>query len=87
VEHLYWDLGSIAGGAVFEVGLRGSTARVCLMDADEYRTYVAEDGEYEFHGGFVDESPVVLEVPYDDHWVLVVDSYERVTVKVDQVFD
>jgi hypothetical protein len=86
VEHLYWDLGPTAGGAVFEVGLRGSTARVCLMDADEYRAYV-DGGVYEFHGGFVNESPVVLEVPYDDHWVLVVDSYERVTVKVDQVFD
>jgi hypothetical protein len=56
------------------------------MDADEYRTYV-DGGEYEFHGGFVNESPVILEVPYDDHWVLVVDSYERVRVEVTQVFD
>ncbi|WP_235437655.1 DUF1883 domain-containing protein, partial [Micromonospora sp. RV43] len=42
-------------------------ARVCLMDDDEYQAYVDGD-EYEFFGGFYDLPPVVLEVPYDDHW-------------------
>jgi hypothetical protein len=87
VEHLYWDLGSFAGGARFEVELRGSAARVCLMDADQYRAYLDGD-EYEYHGDFYDVSPVVLEVPYDDRWYLVVDSNSRrVKVEFEQVFD
>jgi hypothetical protein len=87
VEHLYWDLGSCAGGARFEVRLRGSTARVCLMDRNEYQAYLDGD-EYEYHGGFYDVSPVDLEVPYDDYWYLVVDSNDRrIRVEITQVFD
>lgn len=67
--------------------MRGSTARVCLMDVDDYQGYLDGD-EYEFHGGFFDLSPVVLQVPYDDQWYLVVDSYpQRITVEVSQIFD
>jgi hypothetical protein len=87
VEHIYWDLGSFAGGARFEVSLRGSTARVCLMDSDHYQSYLDGD-EYEYRGGFCDVSPVVLEVPYDDYWYLVVDSnVRRISVEVTQIFD
>ncbi|MET7426163.1 DUF1883 domain-containing protein [Dactylosporangium sp. NPDC005555] len=87
MEHLYWDLGSFAGGAQFEVTLRGSTARVMLMDRDEYQAYL-DDEEYEYYGGFFDVSPVVLEVPYDARWYLVVDSNpRRISVEVEQVFD
>ena len=87
MEHLYWDLGSLAGGARLEVSLRGSTARICLMDIDHYQAYL--DGcEYEYHGGFYNVSPVALEVPYDDHWYLVVDSNDRrIAVEFTQIFD
>ncbi|WP_084781136.1 DUF1883 domain-containing protein [Planobispora rosea] len=87
MQHLYWDLGSYAGGACFEVDWRGSTARVCLMDADEYQAYLDGEG-YEFYGGFYSVSPVVLETPYDDYWYLVVDSYpNRIKVSVTEIFD
>ncbi|PZG55996.1 DUF1883 domain-containing protein [Spongiactinospora gelatinilytica] len=87
MEHLYWDLGSCAGGASFEVELRGSAARVCLMDGDHYQAYLDGD-QYRYHGGFYDVSPVVLEVPYDDYWYLVVDSNgRRIKVQVTQVVD
>ncbi|WP_091644343.1 DUF1883 domain-containing protein [Micromonospora pallida] len=87
MDHLYWNLGTCAGGGVFEVELRGSTARVCLMDGESYQAYLDGD-EYEFFGGFYDLSPVVLEVPYDDHWYIVVDSYpQRIRVTVGQIFD
>lgn len=47
-----------------------------------------EGDEYEYHGDFFDVSPVVLEVPYDDHWYLVVDSNERrIKVEFAQIFD
>ncbi|MEV4398986.1 DUF1883 domain-containing protein [Nonomuraea sp. NPDC049607] len=56
-------------GACFEVDWRGSTARVCLMDSDEYQAYLAQEA-YEYHGGFFDYSPLTLQVPYDDYWYL-----------------
>ena len=87
MEHLYWDLGFVAGGAQFEVGLRGSTARVCLVDSEHYQAYLDGD-EYEYHGRFWDVRPVVLEVPYDEYWYLVVDSnVRRISVEVAQIFD
>jgi hypothetical protein len=87
VEHLCWDLGSCEGGTCFEVRLRGSAANVCLLDADHYQAYL-DDDDYEYYGGFHDVSPVVLEVPYDDHWYLVVDGNERrITVKVTEIVD
>ncbi|MGS2648297.1 DUF1883 domain-containing protein [Streptosporangium sp. LJ11] len=87
MRHLYWDLGETGAGAIFEVDWRGSTARVCLMDSDEYQAYLDEDA-YQYHGGFYDYSPISLEVPYDDYWYLIVDSYDRVkNVTVVQLFD
>lgn len=87
VEHLWWDLGSCAGGAVFEVELRGSAARVALMEVDDYQAYLDGD-EYVYYGGFYDVSPVVLEVPYDGYWYLVVDSHpRRIKVGVTQLFE
>lgn len=87
MEHLWFDLGGCAGGTELAVQLRGSSARVCLMDSDEYQAYLDGD-EYEYHGGFFDVSPVVLEVPYDDDWYLVVDSYHgRIKVKYEEIFD
>lgn len=57
------------------------------MDVDHYQAYLDGD-EYEYHGDFYDVSPVDLEVPYDDHWYLVVDSNNRrITVEVTQIFD
>ncbi|MEU4836365.1 DUF1883 domain-containing protein [Streptosporangium sp. NPDC023615] len=64
MEHLYWDLGSYGAGARFEVELRGSTARVYLMDVDDYQAYLDREA-YNYYGGFCNLSPVVLQVPYD----------------------
>ncbi|MCT2587558.1 DUF1883 domain-containing protein [Actinophytocola gossypii] len=73
MEHHCREIGSCAGGAQFELELRGPTGRVCLMDADNYQAYLDGD-EYEFHGGFWESSPVGLEIPYDGFWYLVIDS-------------
>ena len=77
MEHLWHEIGSCAGGARFELTLRGCAARICLMDAENYQAYrdEGEDG-YEYHyGGFWETSPVELVLPYDDFWYLVIDSY------------
>lgn len=87
MTHLYWDLGETGAGTCVEVDWDGSPARVCLMDGDDYQAYLDGD-EYQFYGGFYDYSPLVLRVPYDDYWYLIVDSYDRVkNVTVDQLFD
>ncbi|MFI6180186.1 hypothetical protein ACIA8R_31910 [Nonomuraea sp. NPDC051191] len=39
------------------------------------------------NGGFYDVSPIVLQVPHDDYWYLVVDSYDRVKASVAQIYD
>lgn len=70
-----------------DVSLQGSIARVFLVDRDEYEAY-CDDEEYEFYGGFTDVSPVVRDVPYDDHWFLVVESNSHpITVEWSQVVD
>ena len=57
------------------------------MDVDHYQAYL-DGGAYEYHGGFFNVSPVDLEVPYDDHWYLVVDSNNgRIRVQVTEIFD
>lgn len=57
------------------------------MDSDDYQAYL-DGGQYEYYGGFYNISPVVLEVPYDDYWYLVVDSNgHRVRAAVTEVFD
>jgi hypothetical protein len=76
VEHLYFDLGVRDEGTRFEVTLRGSAANVYLLDVDQYQAYLDED-EFTYYGGFYDFSPFILEVPYDDHWYLVLDGNER----------
>lgn len=75
-EHLCWDLGVVPAGTSYEVELRGSPANVCLLDAEHYQAYL-EDDEFVYFGGFHDVSPAVVEVPYDDHWFLLVDGYEQ----------
>jgi hypothetical protein len=87
MQHLWWNLGDMAGGALWEVKLKGSSARVVLLDADNYQAYL-DDEAYHFYGGFYDMTPVHLEVPYDDHWYLIVDSYPNsIKVWVSQLFD
>ncbi|GAB2763354.1 hypothetical protein GCM10027174_45080 [Salinifilum aidingensis] len=67
--------------------LRGSPARVCLMDGDEYEAYCRDD-DYEAYGGFYNVTPVELVVPYDDYWFLVVDSNnQRVKVNWTEIFE
>jgi hypothetical protein len=56
MEHFGSEIGWCAGNAQFELELRGSTARVCLMDADNYQAYV-NDEDYHFYGGFGNRVP------------------------------
>ncbi|WP_414942812.1 hypothetical protein [Amycolatopsis sp. cmx-11-51] len=39
---------------------------MCLMDVEEYQAYLGD--QYEYHGGYWDSSPTILDVPYDAYW-------------------
>ena len=56
------------------------------MDSDNYQAYPDGD-EHEYHGGFWDVSPITLEVPYDDYWYFVVDSYDKIKYWITPVSD
>jgi hypothetical protein len=76
VEYLSWDLGLCTTGTGVEVELRGAPAFVRLLDADNYQDYV--DGEeFQYFGGVWELSPLMLEVPYDAHWFLVIDGNDE----------
>lgn len=76
VEHLWWDLELCAEGTDVEVELRGAAAFVRLLDIDNYQAYLDGDGFVDYHGEPWEVSPMVLEVPYDGHWYVVLDHYE-----------
>ena len=72
MEYTTWDLGFCPGGTCFEISLRGTEANVTLMDSDNLAAFDAEE-EFEYYGGHFDHSPIILEIPYDDYWHLVLD--------------
>ncbi|WP_399342831.1 DUF1883 domain-containing protein [Umezawaea sp. Da 62-37] len=53
-----------------------TSSSIHQFDAEEYQAYLDGD-EYEYDGSFQEVILFVLEVPYDDHWYLVVDGNER----------
>ena len=56
------------------------------MDSDSYQAYLDGD-EYEYHGIFWDVSPITLEVPYDNYWYLIIDSYDRIRYRITSIPD
>lgn len=72
MEYTAWDLGFRSEGTCFEISLRGNAANITLVDSENMEAFDA-GGEFEYYGGFFDYSPIILEVPYDDYWYLVLD--------------
>ncbi|WP_340682535.1 hypothetical protein LCL61_28200 [Amycolatopsis coloradensis] len=74
MEHLWYEIGSCAAGA-----LRADVARYyregLLDERRELQAYL--DGEeYDlWYGEFWEASPIELILPHDDFWYLVIDSY------------
>lgn len=87
IDHLWFDLGGCAGGTPALGAAERLVREGMLMDADEYDACLDGD-HYEYHGGFFNVSPIVIEVPYDSDWYLVVDSYHgRIKVKYEEIFE
>jgi hypothetical protein len=72
MRYVYYDLGEQQEGTTAVVRLRGSSANVLLLDAQNFAYYRAGQ-KFAYAGGLSRRSPVRLEVPKDGHWYVVVD--------------
>lgn len=87
-QHLYSDLGLCPAGSTVEVELRGAEAFVRLVNADNYDALCAGEA-FDYAAGCVWEtSPVILDVPADDHWYVVIHGYEGpITLQAATIYD
>jgi hypothetical protein len=84
-EYLFWDLGSCVAGTRFQVQLDGCAANVFLVDDRNFSAYQRE-ARYRYHGGFYDYTPIVLQVPYDDDWTLIMDDYhDAIEIEIEEL--
>lgn len=65
-------LGFQPAGTVVTVTLSGTEANVQLVDELNFRAYKAGQG-HRFYGGHARRSPIVLTIPTDGSWHVVVD--------------
>ena len=72
MRFIHHDLGSLRGGEVVVVTLKGSAANVRLLDSSNFTGYKA-GRRHRFYGGHAKKSPVRLQVPRAGHWHVVVD--------------
>jgi len=72
VNFLYFDVGACVRGAVVRVALSGSAANVMLVDDLNLSRY-RSGRSFEYFGGHATRSPVLLTVPRDGHWTVVID--------------
>lgn len=72
MKFIHHDLGSLDGGTVVVVTLKGNAANVRLMDGSNFNNYRA-GRRHRFYGGHATKSPVRLQVPHTSHWHVAVD--------------
>jgi hypothetical protein len=72
MNYNYWDLGHQTAGTGVRVTLEGNAANVRLVDSANYRALSA-GRQHRYFGGHYNQSPVLLQVPADGHWYVVVD--------------
>jgi hypothetical protein len=71
MEHVRYDLGSLAAGTGVEVTL-DQQANVHLLDAANLSRYERDEG-YTAIGGLMVQSPALLQVPSPGRWFVVID--------------
>jgi len=71
MQFLKHDLGIRSGGEVAEVKLT-KAANVRLLDSSNFQNY-RSGRRHRYFGGYVNRSPVRLQIPNHGHWYVVVD--------------
>jgi len=71
--YLHTDLGSLRGGEIVEITLRGSAVNVRLMDSSNFSSYKS-GRQHRYIGGQAKRSPVRLQVPRSGHWHVAIDA-------------
>lgn len=72
MQVVHHDLGSLRGGEIVEVHLRGNAANVRLMDGSNFQSY-RSGRQHRFYGGHYRQSPIRLPVPHSGRWHVAVD--------------
>ena len=71
MKFLQWDLGTLSGGEVVVVTLRGQAQNVELLDSSAFSSFKA-GRRHTYYGGLVRTSPYRVKVPRAGHWYVVV---------------
>jgi uncharacterized protein DUF1883/TIR domain-containing protein len=71
VNFLQWDLGSLHGGEMVEVTLRGQAQNVELLDSSGFTSFKT-GRSHRYIGGNVTRSPYTAVIPRAGHWYVVV---------------
>jgi hypothetical protein len=71
MEFLHYDVWTQGQDAI-EVALSGNAANVLLLDDSNFQNYKSRR-QFNYHGGFFKQSPVVLRAPGAGHWHVVID--------------
>lgn len=72
MEYQSYDIGSLSGGEIVEVTLKGNSANVKLMDSSNFSSYKS-GRRHTYYGGHVTSSPHRIPVPSSGRWYVTVD--------------
>lgn len=72
MEYQSYDIGSLSGGEIVEVTLKGNSANVKLMDSSNFSSYKS-GRRHTYYGGHVTSSPHRISVPSSGRWYVTVD--------------
>lgn len=72
MKYQLYDLGSLKGGEIVEVALRGNAANVRLLDSTNF-SYYKSGKRHQYYGGHVTKSPYQISVPRAGRWYVTID--------------
>ncbi|MEI6286444.1 MAG: DUF1883 domain-containing protein [Bacillota bacterium] len=75
MESQYYDIGQLASGDAVIVSLSGGAATVHLVDSENFANF-KNGANYNYSGGWTDQSSLQLTVPHPGWWHVIVDFGE-----------
>lgn len=73
MEYLYYDLGYAKLGQSVKVEIEGTECNVILVNNTNFINY-KNSRAFNYYGGHTKSFPVILSIPFYDHWYVVVDQ-------------
>jgi hypothetical protein len=76
MNFLHYDVWTELGD-IIQVSLSGNAANVLLMNESNFQNYQS-GRQFQYYGGFFNQSPATIKAPSAGHWKVVVDLGGRV---------